>query len=128
MPKETDIYSLSTDGGLTWTPKKMHDYLPEPIVMGSTARLSSSTTSDQSRILTSLPGSYTSRARMTIYMSYDESQTWTEEKILYFGPSGYSELAVLSNGTICCLFERGRVEYSNILTFAQVDLDWLTSD
>ncbi|MHA1521782.1 MAG: sialidase family protein, partial [Promethearchaeota archaeon] len=122
------LYALSSDGGQTWTEEKMHSYLPEPIVMGSTARLSSSATSDQSRILTSLPGSYTSRVKMTIYMSYDEAQTWTEEKIIYFGPSGYSELAVLSDGTICCFFERGRVEYSDILTFAQVDLAWLLSD
>jgi hypothetical protein len=122
------LYSMSSDGGLTWTTEKMHSYLPDPIVMGSTARLSSNTTSDRSRILTSLPGSYTSRVKMTIYMSYDESQTWTEEKILYFGPSGYSEIAVLTNGDIFCLFERGRTEYSDILTFVQVDLAWLISD
>jgi hypothetical protein len=116
------LYALSSDGGESWTTEQMHSYLPDPIVMGSVARLSSSA------ILTSLPGSYTSRVKMTIYLSYDEAQTWTEEKILYYGPTGYSELAVLSDGTICCLFERGRVEYSDLLTFAQVDLAWLISD
>ena len=116
------LYALSSDGGQSWTTEKMHSYLPEPIVMGSVARLNSGT------VLTSLPGSYTSRVKMTIYVSYDEAQTWTEEKILYFGPSGYSELAVLSDGTICCLFERGRTEYSDLLTFTQVDLAWLISD
>ena len=44
---------------------------------------------------------------MSIHLSYNECETWNISKVLYTGNSGYSDLPVLSNKTICILFEIG---------------------
>jgi sialidase-1 len=60
---------------------------------------------------------------MTIRLSYDEGQTWPVAKVLYDGSAAYSDLAVLPDGTIGCLYERD--DYGKI-TFARFTLAWLT--
>ena len=60
---------------------------------------------------------------MTIRLSYDEGQTWPVVKVLYAGSAAYSDLVVLSNGVIGCLYERD--DYRKI-TFARFTLGWLT--
>jgi sialidase-1 len=127
-PPQHALYALSSDGGITWTEVLEHSEIPTPIVMGSIARVSSLAEHGTNRIIISYPGSYRSRVRITLYMSYDESETWTEEKILYYGPSGYSELASLSDGSIICLFEYGRVQYSDKIAFVKCDVSWLTDE
>jgi sialidase-1 len=44
---------------------------------------------------------------MTIRASYDEGQTWPVIRTLYAGPSAYSCMAMLTDGTINCLYEAG---------------------
>lgn len=44
-------------------------------------------------------------------------------KILDPGPTLYSDLAVLPNKTILCLYETGR---GNLLYMARFNLEWLT--
>jgi len=65
------------------------------------------------------------RKNLSIKLSYDEAKTWPVNKALEPGYSGYSDLAVLSDGTILCLYERGtnRPDY---LTLARFNLEWLT--
>jgi len=125
-PPQHALYALSNNGGLTWSDVWEHPEIPTPIVQGSIARVSSLAEHGTNRLIISYPLSYTSRVQMTIYMSYDESETWSEEKIVYQGPSGYSEVAVLSDGSIICLFEYGRVQYSDKIAFAKCTVDWLT--
>ncbi len=64
---------------------------------------------------------------MTIKISYDECNSWTVEKLLYEGPSGYSQIAVHSNQRISCLFECGRIEYSERIVYCEFDIEWLTN-
>jgi len=53
------------------------------------------------------------------------SFTWRESGA-YDGPSGYSCLAVLPDGSIGCLYERGNKHPYETITFAHFTLDWLT--
>jgi hypothetical protein len=46
--------------------------------------------------------------------------------MVYEGIARYSQLAVLSDGTILLLFEPGRFDLRESLTLVCVDLDWLT--
>ena len=42
-----------------------------------------------------------------------------EKQLIYSGPSGYSDLAALSNGDLL-LFENGAIEYDQRLTLVRV--------
>ncbi len=48
-------------------------------------------------------GAATSRG--TLFASYDDGQTWPWKKLICQGPYGYSDIAVLPNGKIACIFE-----------------------
>jgi hypothetical protein len=45
---------------------------------------------------------------MTVRLSLDEGKIWPVAKLLHVGPSAYSDLAVLPDGTICWLYEAGK--------------------
>ena len=62
---------------------------------------------------------------MTVRVSYDECRTWTVSKVLNPGPSGYSDLAIAPDMTICCLYERGESDYRETITFVQFNIEWL---
>ena len=64
-----------------------------------------------------------SRKNMTVRISYDEGQSWSEGKTIYAGSSAYSSLVVLENGEIGLFFEKD--EYRENV-FVRFSLDWLT--
>lgn len=118
----------SADGGLSFTPAVRDAALPEPICQASVCRLSHKTVDSPGRILFSNPaykGIGPDRRRMTIRMSRDECRTWPVSAVLYEGPSAYSDLCVLPDGTICCLYERGAQHPYEKLVLARFSLDWL---
>jgi len=45
------------------------------------------------------------RNDLAIRASYDEGKTWPVARRLHKGGSAYSDLAVLPDGSICCLYE-----------------------
>lgn len=72
------------------------------------------------------------RKRLTVKMSYDECGTWPVSKVLEAGPSGYSDLGVLPDGTGLCFYEcgeAGRKTWTgkSTVTLARFNLPWLTN-
>ena len=71
-----------------------------------------------------------SRENLTLRMSYDDGKTWPVARVLEPGRSAYSDLAVLTDGTILCLYERGFMEdhkfNTRYMTIARFNLEWLT--
>jgi sialidase-1 len=63
---------------------------------------------------------------MTVRLSYDEAKTWPIAKTLWAGPAAYSCLAVLPDGQILCLYERGEKHPYETITLGRFGLDWLT--
>jgi sialidase-1 len=116
----------SSDEGDSFTRFTWDETLVEPICQASLARLSIADLQERNRVLFANPASAT-RERMTIRLSYDECHTWPVAKVLHAGPSAYSDLAVLPDGAICCLYERGVQHAYETLTLARFDLDWLTN-
>ncbi|MEK7396453.1 MAG: sialidase family protein [Candidatus Poribacteria bacterium] len=114
----------SYDKGNTFTDFGYHEKLVEPICQASMIRFSDSVNHDKNRVLFSNPAS-TNRERMTVRISYDECKSWNSGKVLYEGPSAYSDLCVTSDMTIGCLYERGKSKYYETISFAQFDLEWL---
>ena len=77
------------------------------------------------------PGLGRDRKNVSVKLSYDEGQTWPVSKSLETGFSGYSDLAVLPDGTVLCFYERGSIDGKNSfgtgrLTVARFNLEWLT--
>jgi sialidase-1 len=118
--------SRSTDGGLTWSPVTPEQALAGPVCQASIRRYSAPDQSGGKRILFSGPSEVRTRKEMTLRLSCDDGATWPVSKVLWAGPAAYSSLAVLDDGTILCLFERGlKGAYENI-TLARISLPWLT--
>ena len=63
---------------------------------------------------------------MTIRISYDEGKTWRYSKTLRTGPSAYSSMTIMNDGTIGILFEQGEQKIYEKTSFARFNLEWLT--
>jgi len=110
-------FAVSKDGGRSWSPPKHHEQVYCPVCQAAIHRHSW----QPSVILYSGPGGK-GRNNLTIRASYDEGQTWPIARRLHDGGSAYSDLAVLDDGTICCLYE---ADGYKTLTFARLSLNWL---
>lgn len=73
-------------------------------------------------LLFSHPDHPSQRARMVVSVSEDAGQTWAHHRQLHDGPSGYSDLVVLPDGTIGLLHGKG-----DHVAFARFTLAWLRS-
>jgi sialidase-1 len=118
-------YAWSNDNAETFSQFGNDDILVEPICQASMIRFTDEKSHDRNRILFSNPAS-TTRERMTVRISHDECKTWNTGKVLHAGPSAYSDLCITPDMTICCLYERGKENPYETITFAQFDLEWLT--
>ncbi len=118
--------SISEDGGMTWGPVQHDPVLIEPICQASFIRYTCADDEGKNRLLFSNPAHTDQRVNMTLRVSYDEGQTWPVGKSLHSGPSAYSDLAVLPDGTIGCLYERGTAHPYEQIVLARCRLDWLT--
>jgi len=144
--KHRRLVTVSPDGSTGWAAPKFDDALLEPICMASIVRFSAQPDGDKNRILFANPhnlsrldgkdeeGKSRDRKNISIKVSYDEGQTWEVNKVLEPSYSAYSDLAVLSDGTILCLYETGRksdnekkksTSYAG-LTLARFNMEWIT--
>ena len=119
--KNQRAFATSEDGGESWSESKHHEQVYCPTCQSSLHRYSW----EPNILLYSGPGGG-GRNNLTIRVSYDEGKTWPVAKVLHEGPSAYSDLAVLEDGTICCLYEGGRQHAYETITFAKFSLNWLT--
>ena len=117
--------SWSSDGGMTWSESQDDPQLTEPVCQASLLRYSWPEAGGRSRLLFSNPAA-TERVRMTVRLSYDEGESWPGSRLLHAGPSAYSSLAVLPDGSIACLYERGDESPYETITLARFGLDWLS--
>ena len=109
----------SSDYGQTFDRFAWDETLVEPICQASLEKLS------DGQLIFANPAS-TERERLTIRVSPDGGHSWPFGRILHAGPSAYSDLAVLPDGSICCLYERGDNIPYETLTLARFNLPWVT--
>ncbi len=119
--------AFSDDQGMTWSPVHDDDALIEPRCQASIIRYSTESSVGKNRVLFSNPASE-KRENMTVRVSYDECRTWPVARSLHTGPAAYSDLVVLPDGAIGCLYERGDTHPYERITFARFSLQWLTED
>ena len=123
-PKQRAL-ATSTDGGLSWSKPVHHEQVYCPTCQSSIQRYTLPPEAAKNRILYSGPGG-PGRKNLTVRLSYDEGKTWPVAKVIYAGPSAYSDLVVLPDGTIGCLYERGQKHAYEKITFGRLTLSWLT--
>jgi sialidase-1 len=124
-PRGERAFAISTDGGLSWSKPAFQKQVYCPTCQSSIERYTLRPKADKNRILYSGPGG-PGRKNLTVRLSYDEGKTWPVARVIYAGPSAYSDLVVLPDGTIGCLYERGRKHAYEKITFARLTLPWLT--
>jgi len=131
------LEAVSHDGATGWSAPHFVEDLPEPVCFGSIERLSETPASDRNRLLFSNPqgvrGGKRVRSDITVFLSYDEGETWPVRKVINPGEEpgpGYSDLAVLPDGTILCAFGKARCLSSKVywgsIGLAHFNLEWLT--
>ena len=121
-------YNISEDGGETWQPNTSTWYdIVAPACNGDLIRYTSVNQGhDKNRLLHSVPYG-NSRKDVTVYVSYDEGETWPVKKCIVPYSSAYSSLCILPDGTIGLYVEEepnGTSGYSTV--FYNFSLEWLT--
>ena len=121
-------YNISNDGGETWqSSTSTWNDITAPACNGDMIRYTSVNQGfNKNRLLHSVPfGS--SRTDVSVYISYDEGETWPVRKCIVPYSSAYSSLSVLPDGTIGLHVEEeypGNSGYSTV--FYNFSLEWLT--
>ena len=124
------LVSISADGATGWSTPKFHYQLWEPICMASivahpsqpgTQIYSAPHTLGRDTAGNVIPARRGKRENLAIKLSRDDGETWPVNKTLEAGPSAYSDLAVLADGTVLCLYEKG-----TDIVAARFNLEWLT--
>ncbi len=114
--------AVSDDGGVTFSKVTYDETLVEPVCQASIRRYG---IGDSNAILFSNPAQTKGRARMTVRLSEDDCETWSRSRVLHYGPAAYSCLAVLPDGTILCLYERGWSQPYEKIALARFSLEWM---
>lgn len=125
--------ATSDDGGVTWTAIEHDKQLPCPKCQGSLLRYTAADRSTSGLLFSNPHPPATAdgkpsgaRVRLTVRFSTDEGITWPTSRVLHAGPSAYSSLAQLADGTILCLYEGGAKSPYEELRLARFPLSWVT--
>jgi len=108
----------STDGGATWSRPRPGQ--PSITIAASIERFSS----NPSRLIFTGPTG-PGRRNLVVRISYDEGQTWVNERTLYGGFAAYSDATILPDGTAGIIWERGVTDGYQSVTFTRFNLEFL---
>jgi sialidase-1 len=125
--RKTRQIAFSKDDGISWFDQRSDATLIEPVCQASIHRYSWPGTELKNVILFSNPAG-TRRMNMTVRASFDDGKTWPVRRSLYPGPSAYSDLAVLADGSAACLFECGKNNPYEQIVLAHFRLTDLAND
>ena len=121
--KKTRGFGRSSDGGETFQNSGNHKDLITPTCHAGLVRVSDR---DGDALLLSHPGyPIAGRKNLGVYVSRDEGKSWTYARLIYPGPSAYSDLIVAPKGLVLCLFENGRSDPRERISVVRFNRDWL---
>ena len=113
--------AVSNDAGLSWSDVYPDSTLIEPVCQGSL--ISFATNGIKHALAFSNPASKTARTAMTVRISYDNGKTWPFQKLLYNGPSAYSNLVMMPNHALACFYEAGYQKPYEGIVFEEIEMD-----
>lgn len=124
------LITTSPNGATGWTQPVFHHQLWEPVCMASivaypsrpgTLIYSNPHTLAHDKYGKEVPAGRGKRQNLCIKLSQNDGKSWPVNKVLDSGKAAYSDLAVLPDGTVLCLYEAD----TNIVC-ARFNLDWVT--
>ena len=113
---------ISDDKGESWETRP-ETKLTDPGNNASIIRYTRDGENEKDILLFSNSNDAEERKNLSVRISFDEGETWSEGKTIYPGSAAYSDLTVLENGDIGVFFEADG--YSRNL-FTSFSLEWLT--
>ncbi len=125
------IVTTSPDGATGWSKPTFHDELWEPRCMAGLIAhpaapglllFTNPHTLGRDAAGKEIPSAKGPRQNLTVKLSRDDGKTWPVSRTLEAGPSAYSDLAVLPDGTVLCLYEK-----ASDIVVARFNLAWLTA-
>lgn len=125
------IVTTSANGATGWTKPVFHEQLWEPICMASIAAhpskpgtllFSNPYTLSLDKDGKPVPAGRGKRENLCIKLSRDDGKTWPVNKVLDPGKAAYSDLAVLPDGTVLCLYEA-----DTSIDCARFNLEWVAT-
>jgi len=117
--QKTRKLAFSDDGGITWGDLRSDPTLIEPICQAS---MLSVFPVDGHKLYFLNPAHEHKRQNLTLRTSRDGGNSWPESWVLHAGPGAYSDLTLLGNGMLGCLFEAGYVSPYEGIVFVEVPL------
>ena len=112
--------AVSRDGGATWRDQRFDLNLPDSTCQASIHCYQAAGSEGERAIIFCNPADKHERKNLTLRLSYDDAKTWRSSKLIYPGPAGYSDLAVLNDNNIACLYEAGKLAYFESIIFSIV--------
>lgn len=125
------IITISPNGATDWSKPVFHDQLWEPICMASivahpskpgTLVFSNPHSLSFDKEGKEVPAGRGKRENLCIKLSRDDGKTWPVSKVLDPGKAAYSDLVVLPDGTVLCLYEA-----DSDIDCARFNLEWITT-
>lgn len=116
--------SFSNDGGETWSPYQYEEELIEPRCMCSTFSFGDTQTDDRNRLMFSCPNFKDTRFKGTVYLSYNDGETWSVQKEIWSQIFKYSVITRLGCDTVGVVYENGI--FDDFITLARFSVSWLT--
>jgi sialidase-1 len=125
--KKARQIAISDDGGHAWYGQRFDEALIEPICQAALERCRWPEGPVPGVLLFSNPASEAKREKLTIRASFDDGATWPAARVVHAGTAAYSDLAVLPDGRIGCLYEAGQKKSYESIRFARVPLEAITT-
>jgi sialidase-1 len=113
--------AISKNAGKTWSAIYPDSALIEPVCEANLIQYKFP--GKKECLVFSNPASTSSRAQMTVRLSYDNGKTWPSKKLVYEGPSAYSCLTVLPNGNLGLFYEAGFQKPYEGIVFEEIDFE-----
>lgn len=113
--------AVSEDGGITWGNIYSDRSLIEPICQASLLAVYGEKEGGFTLYFLN-PAHEKKRQNLILRSSQDEGTSWPESQVLHEGPGAYSDLTLLGNGNLACLFEAGSSSPYEGIVFSVIPL------
>lgn len=114
--KKCRAYARSDNGGESWSTVEYETTLVESCCQGSILKLADGT------IVQVHSTALHERSHLQAHFSSDAGRTWPRRKMIFTGLAAYSDIVLLKDGSVLCLFEADGYQS---LRLVRLDREWL---